>query len=88
MGWTEIRERNNEGANHSGRRVTEKIHEVKMLIEEILEDAAEMEELYGERNGYGERSYYGERGNYGERGGEGYGERRMRDGRGRYTTNY
>lgn len=78
MGWTEIHERNNEGANRSGRRVTEKIHEVKMLIEEILEDAAEMEERYGERNGYGERDrdgYYGER-------------NRMRDSRGRYTTNY
>lgn len=82
MGWTEIHERNNEGANRSGRRVTEKIHEVKMLIEEILEDAAEMEERYGERGGYGDH-------NYGDRDHEGYyGERRMRDGRGRYTTNY
>lgn len=84
MPFYELRERN--GANSSGRRVTEKIQRVKQMIEEILEDAEHMESQYGERDEYGERGNYGDRENYGDR--DNYGERRMRDSRGRYTSRY
>lgn len=76
MAWTELRERGDEHAKKSGRRVTEMIREAKELLCEICEEAEAMEEEYGER-GYGERGGYGERDMmYGER--EDYGERRGR----------
>lgn len=62
MAWTELRERGNEHAKKSGRRVTEMIREAKELLCEICEEAEAMEEEYGERDMmYGEREEYGER---------------------------
>ena len=68
MAWTELKERGDEHAKKSGRRVTEMIRDAKELLCEILDAAEEMEEEYGERGGYGERDMmYGEREEYGER---------------------
>lgn len=58
-------------------------------IEKMCDLAEDMREQYGERRGmYGSRGNYGRRGYYGSREGwddmEDYGERRMRDSRGRY----
>lgn len=51
-------------------------------LERVCELAEEMAEQYGGRGSYGSRRGYAERGDWDEE--EMYGERRMRDSRGRY----
>lgn len=80
------------GGNYGRKSEAMEFEEAAMMVEEGLECmrelAEEMKEQYGERRGsYGSRGGYGMRGDYGRRDFEDddmYGERRMRDSRGRY----
>lgn len=79
------------GGNYGRKSGEMEFEEAAQMVEEGLECmrelAEEMKEQYGERRGsYGSRGGYGMRGDYGRRDWEDdmYGERRMRDSRGRY----
>lgn len=67
------------------REFDEALEMAKEGMARVCELAEEMRDRYGERGNYGDR--YGMRGDYGRRDWEDddmYGERRMRDSRGRY----
>jgi hypothetical protein len=56
MGFYEISERTHHRSGGSGKRIVEKLYEMKDALEDLCEEVEEMEEEFGERDGsYGER---------------------------------
>lgn len=56
MGFLEISERTHHRSGGSGKRIVEKLYEMKEALEDLCEEVEEMNEEFGERDGgYGER---------------------------------